>query len=145
MKIMRGGNESSAMWPHLYNVRNIVWRHVHNFTILLPEIYFGIKNCQILSFQNVWNGIKHFCTISRNWLFLVEHDCQVRILHGEENVVDIRTHVTLLEQRRAEESPLRPLFLRVALVVRVIPEVEVFQACVRRNKLCVKMPHQFCY
>ena len=72
-------------------------------------------------------------------MFLVEHDGQVRFLDGEENVVDIRTHVTLLEQRRAEENPLRPLslgvVLRVLLVVRVGPEVEVFQACVI-NKIC---------
>ena len=67
-------------------------------------------------------------------MFLVKHDRQVRVLDGEENIVHVRTHVTLLEQRRAEQRPLRPLghlLLRVILVVRVSSGIEVFQACIK--------------
>ena len=66
-------------------------------------------------------------------VFLVKHDRQVRVLDGEENVVNVRTHITLLQQRRAELRPLRPLgnlFLGIVLIVGVSPRVEVFQACI---------------
>ena len=66
-------------------------------------------------------------------MFLVKHDRQVRVLDGEENVIDVRPHITLLQQRRAELRPLRPLgnlFLGIVLIVGVSPRVEVFQACI---------------
>ena len=72
-------------------------------------------------------------------VFLVKHDRQVRVLDGEENIVHVRTHVTLLEQRRAEKRPLRPLgnlLLGVILVIRVGPRIEVLQTCVE-DELCV--------
>ena len=63
-------------------------------------------------------------------MFLVKHDRQVRVLDGEENIVHVRAHVTLLEQRRAEKRPLRPLrdlLLGVVLVIGVGVGVEIFQ------------------